>query len=278
MMRRAGVGKWLLLGVIAIIAIVWLAPMVLVILASIKTPQQLADDGFFGLSGSLEQLWKNMTAAADLSGLWAGFANSLLYGIVGALIAVLLSAMASYALVFLRVRVPFVLFMLIYAGTVLPLQLYMIPLNVAYKNTGLYDTQAGMILFYVAICIPFCVFVFRGYFLGLPGEVLEAAQIDGASRARIFSRIILPMSVNPAILLFLTQFLWIWNDLLFGQVLSSTDGARPIMPALAMLSGTVQLGSLPERMSGALLASVPAILLFIFLRKRLMQGFALHVN
>lgn len=277
-MPRPHIGKWLLVAVIGLISVIWVAPMVLVILAGMKTPQELAETGYFGFSGSLGQLWENMWSAAELSGLWSGFGNSLLYGIVGALIAVLVSAMASYALVFLRVRAPFLLFMLIYTGTVLPLQMFMIPLNVGYKSVGLYDTHAGMIVFYVAICIPFCVFVFRGYFLGLPGEVLEAAQIDGASRLRIFSRIIVPMSVNPAILLFLTQFLWIWNDLLFGQVLTSSGDARPIMPALAVLSGTVQLGSLPERMAGALLASVPAILLFLFLRKRLMQGFALHVN
>ena len=82
----------------------------------------------------------------------------------------------------------------------------------------------------------------------------------------------MPLSINPAILLFLTQFLWIWNDLLFGQVLSASSAVRPIMPALASLSGDVSLATLPERMSAALLASVPALLLFMLLRKRFMQG------
>lgn len=269
---------WPMVAAVAFVAVVWVAPLVLVVLTAVKDSEQFARDGYAGLSGSPQQLLDNIATAAGLSDLWSGFTNSLLYGIVGSGVAVIFSATAAYSLVCLRVRYPFFLFMLIYAGTVLPLQLYMIPLNQAYKSTGIYDSQFGMLLFYVAICIPFCVFVFRGYFMGVAPELLEAARLDGASRTRIFRSIVAPLSLNPAVLLFLTQFLWIWNDLLFGQVLTSSSAARPIMPALAALSGNVQIATVPERMAGALLASVPALLLFMLLRKRFMQGFALHAN
>lgn len=259
-------------AVFALISVVWIAPLALVISASAKTIEQFTEGGFFTFSGSVEQLFINIANATNAAQLWTGFLNSLLYGIVGSAAAVLFSALASYSLVWLRVRRPFLLFMLIYAGTVLPFQMYIIPLSQGYKSVGLFNTHLGMVLFYIAICIPFCTFVFRGYFLNIGDEVLEAARVDGASRLRVFVSIIAPLSVNPAILLFLTQFLWIWNDLLFGQVLSSSSEVRPIMPALAALSGDVQLATLPERMSAALLASVPALLLFLLLRRRFMQG------
>lgn len=264
--------RWLVASVFAFISVVWIAPLALVISASAKTIEQFTEGGFFTFSGSVEQLFINMANATNAAQLWTGFLNSLLYGIVGSAVAVLFSALASYSLVWLRVRRPFLLFMLIYAGTVLPFQMYIIPLSQGFKSVGLFNTHFGMVLFYIAICIPFCTFVFRGYFLNIGDEVLEAARVDGASRLRVFVSIIAPLSVNPAILLFLTQFLWIWNDLLFGQVLSSSSEVRPIMPALAALSGDVQLATLPERMSAALLASVPALLLFLLLRRRFMQG------
>lgn len=264
--------RWLIAAVFAFISLVWIAPLVLVITASTKTVEQFRDDGFFRLTGNIGQFFVNLATATEAAQLWSGFVNSLIYGIVGAAMAVVISALASYSLVWLRVRRPFLLFMLIYAGTVLPFQMYIIPLSQGYKATELYDTHLGMLLFYTAICIPFCTFVFRGYFMNIGDEILEAARVDGASRLRVFRSIVVPLSINPAILLFLTQFLWIWNDLLFGQVLSSSSAVRPIMPALASLSGDVQLATLPERMSAALLASVPALVLFLLLRKRFMQG------
>lgn len=271
-MISVGARRGLIAVVFAFISLVWIAPLALVISASTKTVEQFNDDGFFTLSGSIGQLFVNVQNATEVARLWTGFANSMLYGVVGAAAAVLISALASYALVWLRVRRPFLLFMFIYAGTVLPFQMYIIPLSQGYKTVGIYDTHLGMLLFYTAICIPFCTFVFRGYFMNIGDDILEAARVDGASRLRVFWSIVVPLSINPAILLFLTQFLWIWNDLLFGQVLSASSAVRPIMPALASLSGDVSLATLPERMSAALLASVPALLLFMLLRKRFMQG------
>jgi multiple sugar transport system permease protein len=264
--------RWFIAVVFAFISFLWIAPLVLVVSASMKSVDEFREGGFFTLTGSITQFFTNLANATEAAQLWSGFANSLLYGVVGAAAAVLISALASYALVWLRVRRPFLLFMLIYAGTVLPFQMYIIPLSQGYKAAQIYDTHLGMLLFYTAICIPFCTFVFRGYFLNVGDEILEAARVDGASRTRVFRSIVIPLSINPAVLLFLTQFLWIWNDLLFGQVLSSSSEVRPIMPALASLSGDVALATLPERMSAALLASVPAILLFLLLRKRFMQG------
>lgn len=277
--KRIGPGRLILISAATAIAVLWLVPLILVIGASAKSAQQVSADGFFGLSGSLSQLLENIAAVAEMTDLWLGFRNSVIYGVLGAGIAVLLSALAAYALVWLRVWRPFFWFMLIYSGTVFPFQMYMIPLSDWYKATALYDTRVGMTIFYVAICIPFCVFVLRSYYMGMPSEMFEAAKVDGASSLRIFTHIILPQSGSPAALLFLTQFTWIWNDLLFGQVLAVSTEVRPIMPALALLAGAnVTLGTVNERMAGALVASLPALVLFLALRNKFMQGFTLQLR
>lgn len=277
-MRASTATKWFTAVVFAFVSLFWIAPLALVILTSMKSLEQFMNDGFFTFSGGFDQLLINAQNVTETSNLWTGFFNSLLYGVVGAAAAVVISALASYGLVWLRLKRPFLIFMLIYAGTVLPFQMYIIPLSQGFKIIGLHNTHLGMLIFYTTICIPFCTFVFRGYFLSVGNELLEAARIDGANRWKVFTSIVAPLSVNPAVLLFLTQFLWIWNDLLFGQVLSASREVRPIMPVLAALSGDVNLATLPERMSAALVASIPALVLFLLLRKRFMQGLQLGGN
>jgi methylglyoxal synthase len=98
---------------------------------------------------------------------------------------------------------------------------------------GLYDTFLGMILFYIAICIPFCTFIFRNYFLTLPGEVLEAAKLDGCSNLKAYWKIFMPLSKPAIAVLLLFQFTWVWNDLMFGMVLTRSTEVRPIMVGLA---------------------------------------------
>lgn len=276
--RRSKASSAALICVAAAVSLIWITPLVMVVLTAMKSNGQFTHDGFLSAAGSLPRIVTNARQGADLSGLWDGFRNSLFYGVVGSGLAVLIAGVASYAIVSLRIRFGFLIFMLIYAGTALPFQLYIMPLNKLYQNTGLYDTVGGMLLFYVSICIPFCAFVFRSYFMTIPRELLEAASIDGANSLVIFVRIIFPMSWTAALVLFLTQFTFIWNDLLFGQVLAISDSARPIMPSLAAMSGSqdVQVGTVPQLMGSALLASVPALVLFLALRKRVMQGFVLH--
>ena len=128
----------------------------------------------------------------------------------------------------MRLRIPWALFwfLLIYSGTVFPFQMYLIPLFNLYLDTGMYDTRLGMIAFYIAITIPFCTFVMRGFFLTVPWQIQEAAALDGAGSWQTFWRIMFPMARAPLILLVLIQFTWIWNDLLFGLVLSKSDEVR----------------------------------------------------
>lgn len=268
---RQGVGAILA----AAFAFVWIFPVLLVIASAMKGAAEQAARGLLALPQHPTTIVENVRSAIRLAGLGAGFVNSLLYASTGALVAMLLSSLAAYALIKLRVRWSFLLFLVIYCGTVFPSQMFLIPIFKTYLSLHLYDKRIGMILFYTAIAIPFCVFVFRNYFLAFPNDVLEAGALDGASRFRTYASIVLPMSKAPATVVFLTQFTWIWNDLLFGQVLAKSDHVRPIMPSLALLSGTYGVGSIPQVMAGALVASVPTLALFLLLQRHFMAGLGL---
>src|SRR5439155_10849033 len=134
------------------------------------------------------------------------------------------------------------------------------------------------ILFYTAIALPFCLFVMRGYFATIPRELQEAARIDGCSDFGIFWRIILPLSWSPIAVLFLFQFTWIWNDLLFGLVLSTSDGVRPITPSLLGLQGVYANSGPPVVLAGALIGSLPTVVLFLFLGRYLLRGLVLSTG
>jgi multiple sugar transport system permease protein len=123
--------------------------------------------------------------------------------------------------------------------------------------------------------VPFCTLVLRGFYSTVPREYREAAVVEGASEARILRSIYVPLSRSAVLVLFLFQFTWIWNDLLFGIVLSTSPSVRPVMASLSSLLGVYASSSLPVVLSGALIAASPTLLLFFGLRRFFTQGLTL---
>ncbi len=281
MIERLSTGKhsldrYLVLALLILFALVWVTPLAIVILSSMKTPIEQSQSGILALPENAAMIFDNITSASELSGIGNGILSSLIYAFVGSVTAVIAASSAAYSIAMLKIRFPFFWFLIIYSGTIFPFQMYLMPLFGLYQTVGLYDTRIGMLLFYSAIAVPFCIFVFRNYFIGLQGEVIEAASLDGASSFQTYLRIVLPMAKAPALFLFVTQFSWIWNDFLFGQVLAKSDYVRPVMTSLAMLSGTYGKGTIPQQMAGALTASIPTLILFFALQKHFMQGIIMN--
>ena len=274
--RRRSLDRYLVLGILCLFAVAWVLPLAMVVLSSMKTPIEQSQSGILALPENAAMILDNMTSASELSGIGNGIVSSLIYAFVGSVTAVIVASSAAYSIAMLKIRFPFFWFMIIYSGTIFPFQMYLMPLFRLYQTVGLYDSRIGMLLFYSAIAVPFCLFVFRNYFIGMQQEVIEAASLDGASSFQTYLRILLPMAKPPALFLFLTQFSWIWNDFLFGQVLAKSDSVRPVMASLAMLSGTYGTGTIPQQMAGALTASIPTLILFFALQKHFMQGLILN--
>ncbi|WP_226342336.1 carbohydrate ABC transporter permease [Deinococcus sp. AJ005] len=256
-----------------IICVFWLLPLLLVFMNAFKDKREYN----MGESWQLPQgfhLWENLQNAWA-QGLGSGFVNSLSYGLVGSAGAILLASLAAFGIVRLKLPRGLWWFLLIYSGTVFPFQVYLIPLFKAYTSFGLYDTWVGMVLFYIAICIPFCTFVMRGFFVSMPWDFQEAARLDGCNDWMIFWKIMLPLTRAPMLVLLLFQFTWIWNDLLFGLVLSKSDNVRPIMPTLAGMQGLYAGSDGPTLIAAVMIASLPTLLLFLLLRPYFMQGLRL---
>jgi multiple sugar transport system permease protein len=263
------------MGISVVVCIFWIIPILILAMNAFKTPQDfLMSNGLtpphtFGIVANLGKAWAK--------GLSSGFLNSLIYGVVSSVGAVIIASLAAFGIVRLKIPRGLFWFLLLYSGTIFPLQMYLIPLFNMYLQTGLYDTRLGMIAFYTAICIPFCVFVMRGFFLTVPWEIQEAASVDGASSWTIFWKIMFPMARAPMILLALVQFTWVWNDLLFGLVLSRSDEVRPIMVALVGMQGIYGATDGPSVIAATLICSAPTLILFLALQRYFVRGLTLGV-
>ncbi|GGH50191.1 carbohydrate ABC transporter permease [Microbacterium album] len=250
--------RYLVLGALAVL---WLIPLYLLVVNAFTPSAEYSGQPTWVPNGF--GFFDNLSIAWTSSGLGAGVLNSLVYATVSAGAAVLAAAAAGFAVVVMRTRFRTLWFWVIYMGTLLPLQIFLIPLFRGYVALDIYDTHLGLILIYAAICVPFAFFIMRNFLTTLPKEVSEAAQLDGAGWWRLFTRIHLPLSKSALFAAFIFQFTWVWNDLLFGITLTATPTARPVMAALAEVSnGFSSLGP-PVVLAAAIAVSLPTIVLFL---------------
>jgi len=274
--KRARLLATLRITGLILLTVLWLFPIVISFATAFKTPNDFMTSRFYDLP-RLNGLMENLKTAFNRFALMRHFGNSILYAVCGTLLCIVVSMMAAYGIAVIKPRFSFLIFILIYLGTVFPFQMYLIPLYKTFIATGLYDTRIGMILLYGTICTPFATFVYRGYFMSIPRDILEASMIDGCSAWNALPHIYLPLLKVPTAVVIVFQAMWIWNDLLFGMVLSQTPSVRPVMVSISQIAGEGG-GNLPVLMSGVLVTSVPTLALFLFLRKYFIQGTTFSVS
>ncbi len=254
--------------ILSIISIIWMSPIFFVFLNVFKTKQEYNLGSLWAMPQGnylLENI-KTLVSNRVLQSLMV----TLIYALSGAILAVIIAMFSAYALTHLRIKHKFFWFIMIYCGTIFPFQVYLIPIFKAYQKIGLYNTRIGMIIFYCAICIPYSMFVFRNFFLGIDRELCESARIEGASEFKILTRIFLPMSTAPVAIVFLSQFTWCWNDLMFGLTFTKSEETRPIMASLSMIGG----GNPPALFVACIATSLPTLILFFILNGKFQTGFA----
>ena len=261
--------------ILIVLALLWILPVWTTFLVSFKSSQDFVSQQFYELPTQVSFV-ENLRNVMKIYRLHEHFFNSLLYAGAGAGIAIAAASLAGFSLVRLKPPAFFLLFLVIYSGTLFPFQMYLIPVYRLYNTLGLYNTRLGLILIYGAICTPFALFVYRGFYTTIPKEIEDAAKIDGCGPVRTFFAIFVPQSLPPTAVVALFQMTWIWNDLLFGMVLSRTQNIRPIMVALATMSGYGG-GNIPYIMTAVIFTAVPTILLFVLLQKYFIRGMTLSV-
>ena len=265
--------------IVSILALVWLFPFAAFVVSLVKSPDEFDVLEFWALP-SLKHiprnLIENIAYAWSRANIGNNFFNSFIYASAAGVGSAFVASLAGYALVHLSIRAPQAWFLGIFAGNLFPFQMFLIPLYVFLTTLNLYDTRLGLTLVYLGICVPFALFVYRNYAFTIPRELFDAAKIDGASPFDSYIHIFLPLSKAAFAVVFVFQFTWTWNDLLFGLVLS--ENYRPVMTALSKLSGLRAAVPVPVLNAGALIASVPTILTMLLLQRFFIRGFTVQIE
>jgi alpha-glucoside transport system permease protein len=259
-------GKTFVNVLLVTIAVLWLVPSFGLFVTSLRPIGESTSSGWWNAILEPAQLtWENYLALLQNSTITSSLLNTVLIVVPATLLVVLFGALAGYA--FAWMNFPGRDWMLVGVIVLLavPLQVALIPVARMFGALGIFGSIGGVIAFHVAFGLPFAIFLLRNFFTQIPGEVLEAARVDGAGEWRIFARIVLPLG-GPAIAsLAIFQFLWTWNDLLIGLIFT-TAPTQPI--TVAIQSQLRQFGANIDVLSaGAFLSMiVPLIVFFAFQR------------
>ncbi|WP_166982639.1 carbohydrate ABC transporter permease [Paramicrobacterium fandaimingii] len=248
-------------------AIYCLVPVLWVLVASTKSNSELFTTfTFLPGTGLAENFSDLFSYGGGVFGLWA--MNSLIFAGFGALLSTLISTMAGYALAKFQFPGRQVWFYTILAGVLLPGITLAIPQYLLMSKIGLAGTYWSVLL--PCLISPFGIFLARVYAASaIPSEMMEAARIDGAGDARVFTSIALPMMVPGMVTIFLLQFVGIWNNFLLPFIMLSDEAKYPLTVGLYTLlskgSGTPSLYSLA--IIGAAVSIIPLIIMMLVLQR-----------
>ena len=191
---------------------------------------------------------------------------------LGAVVLLLLtSSLAGFALAMLRFPFRRVLFIVILASLMIPVQVVLVPFYRTMMGLGLINTRFGLILAYTAFVLPFCVYLMTAFYSRLPREMVEAARMDGATLLQIWWNIMLPMGRPALLTLGILNTLYCWNDVLISLLVLQKE--RTVMVGIAALRGEYTT-NVPLLCAGIALAAAPIILLYIFFQRQIVDGIA----
>lgn len=195
--------------------------------------------------------------------------NSALLATAVTAISLLFNSMAGYAFAKFRFRGRDRLFRVVLAALVIPAQAAMLPLFLLLKELGMINTYGGVIL--PGMASIFGIFLTRQFALSIPGELLDAARIDGAGEFRIYWSVVLPLCRPVLITLAIFTFMAVWNDFMWPLIVLTDDVLHTLPVALAGLAGE-HVQDTELMMAGSVLTILPVLLLFIFLQRYYIEG------
>jgi len=210
---------------LAFIALLWLMPTIGLFFTSMLSPSDYITNGWWKIfskpSLATFENYSNVWNSTDIP---TALRITAEIAIGGTILPIIAASLAAYAFAWIDFPGRDLMFVIVIALLVVPLQMALIPVFHLYNTLHLYDTVFGLILFHTAFGLPFAIFLLRNFFIGIPKDILESARIDGASEMRIFLRLILPLGLPAIASLAIFQFLWTWNDL----IVSLTFNVQPI--------------------------------------------------
>lgn len=199
------------------------------------------------------------------------FFNTAVVSIAATALSLLLSVPASYGFARFKFRGAQGMLSFILLTQMLPSVILIIPYFTLMRTLGILNTHLALVLAYASFSLPFCTWMLRGFFAGIPKEIDEAAMVDGCSRLMAMVRVVVPLAVPGIGATCLFTFLLAWNHYLFSLALSLNENMYTISVGLGAMMGEFRI-AWNEMMAAALIATLPTILVYMFLEQYFVQG------
>ncbi len=265
--RRRAARFAVYLGVLLAL-LVFVGPFLYMVLSSLKAPREL--NGVVRDFLPATPQTSNYTDLFRDSNFPLYFLNTGVVALLATGLALFVSILAGYALARFRFAGNRLLLLAVVNMQMFPAVLMAVPLYKILRGMDLLDSRAGLVLVYVTIALPFCIWMLRNYFLTVPIETEEAALIDGCSRFTALWRVVLPPALPGVAAAGAFSMILVWDEFLYANTFINSDSRRTLSVGLASLIGeyTTNWGQL---LAGGVLMTLPVVIVFAFLQRYLTE-------
>jgi multiple sugar transport system permease protein len=267
MAERQSVGKWW--GANTVILICALFPVLWILSLSLKSAATVTDGKLIPTDISFD----NYSGIFKQSIFTHALINSIGIALISTVIAVTLACMAAYAIARLDFPGKTAILAMALAIAMFPPISIVGPLYNMWRNLGLFDTWPGLIIPYMTFTLPLAIYTLSAFFREIPWELEQAAQMDGATPAQAFRKVIVPLAAPGVFTTAILVFIFAWNDFVFATSLTSTSASQTVPAAINQFPGASQFtaptGSIA---AAAVVVTIPIIILVLLFQRRIVAG------
>jgi N,N'-diacetylchitobiose transport system permease protein len=203
---------------------------------------------------------------------WVDVKNSLIVVLATVLISIVLAFLAAVALARYRFRARTLFIVLVIGIQMLPQAGLIIPLYVVLARYHQVNALTGLVVTYMTFVLPFCVWMLRGFLLGIPKDLEEAAMVDGSTRLGVFVKILLPLMGPGLVATSVFAFITTWNEYIFARVLLNDQSKQTVTVWLSYFLGTSRHTDWGALMAASTLTAIPVVIFFLLVQRRIAFG------
>jgi multiple sugar transport system permease protein len=267
MAERQSTGKWWTANTVILICALF--PVLWILSLSLKSSTTVTDGKLIPTDVSFDN-YKNIF---DESIFTRALVNSIGIALISTVIAVTLACMAAYAIARLDFPGKTLILTMALAIAMFPPISVVGPLYNMWRNLGLFDTWPGLIIPYMTFTLPLAIYTLSAFFREIPWELEQAAQMDGATPAQAFRKVIVPLAAPGVFTTAILVFIFAWNDFVFATSLTSTSRSQTVPAAINQFPGASQFtaptGSIA---AAAVIVTIPIIILVLLFQRRIVAG------
>ena len=259
----------LLAALIFLLLMIDVYPVLFMVLSSFKTSSEISMQPIYSLPDSLQ--FDNYVRAVKYSRIGMLFSNTVIVTGTSVLLALIMSAMASFGVTKMKWRGQKFVSQFLTMGMFIPSFVLLLPQFLMLQGIGWLNTRPGLILIYCGITsLP--IFLMNGFYRFLPDQILEASVIDGCGIYRMFWHVVIPMALNGYVTVVMMIFFAIWNDLLISRTFPAAQNLRMLQNGLAAFTDQYGGRDWGATFAAVTIATVPTIAVYLVMNKKIIEG------